>query len=263
MNRQADGTVSEKGRELVISDGTEAGTVFYDLNVGSASSNPQIVGILNGYLYFAAQNAIYKTNGGEPIKVTDWAYSGLQILGYSDQKVYLTKIDETRGTELWIANVTTNEVSLVKDILPGTGSSLVGHSYQVRLMVGDKFVFTAYKSANEGNLYSSGGTTGTTVKLAEKVLQYKVIAEDAIYFTQTNTNTTNLALWYSDGTVAPCCNTIGRNIPVGNVNNYTIKEIWNNDKMKEIRDGFKKNKPSKACRICIEESQSEVYKNIQ
>ncbi len=67
---------------------------------------------------------------------------------------------------------------------------------------------------------------------------------------------------YSDGTVAPCCNTIGRNIPVGNVNNHTIKEIWNNDKMKEIRDGFKKNKPSKACRICIEESQSEVYKNF-
>jgi len=67
---------------------------------------------------------------------------------------------------------------------------------------------------------------------------------------------------YSDGTVAPCCNTIGRNIPVGNVNNHSIKEIWNNDKMKEIREGFKNNKPSKACRICIEESQSEVYKNF-
>jgi uncharacterized repeat protein (TIGR02059 family) len=279
VNRQADGTVSEKGRELVISDGTEAGTIFYDLNVGSASSNPQMVGILNGYLYFAAQNAIYKTNGGEPIKVTDWAYSGFQILGYSDQKVYLTKIDETRGTELWMADVTTNVVSLVKDILPGTGSGLAGHSYQVRLMVGDKFVFTAYKSANEvalfvtdgteaktfeivtanilqilaltndlviyrtstglysfqigttapsvvtlsdvalsqnfqkdkdqvfyqttaGTLFASGGTVATTVKLAEKVIQYKVIAEDAIYFTQTNTNTTNLALWYSDGTAA-------------------------------------------------------------
>jgi hypothetical protein len=32
--------------------------------------------------------------------------------------------------------------------------------------------------------------------------------------------------------------------------------------MKEIREGFKNNKPSKACRICIEESQSEVYKNF-
>jgi radical SAM protein with 4Fe4S-binding SPASM domain len=67
---------------------------------------------------------------------------------------------------------------------------------------------------------------------------------------------------YSDGTVAPCCNTIGRNIPVGNINRHSIKEIWNNDKMKEIREGFKKNNPSKVCRICIEESQSEVYKNI-
>jgi len=279
VNKQADGTVSEKGRELVISDGTEAGTVFYDLTLGISSSYPQMIGLLGGYLYFAAQNAIYKTNGAEPIKVIDWAYSGLQILGYSDQKVYLTKIDETRGTELWVADVTTNVVSLVKDILSGTGAALASHSYQVRLMVGNKFVFTAFKSANEvalfvtdgteaktfeivtanilqilaltndlvvyrtttglysfqigttapsvvtlsdvalsqnfqkdkdqifyqttaGNLYSSGGTTATTVKLGEKVLQYKVIAEDAIYFTQTNTNTTNLALWYSDGTAA-------------------------------------------------------------
>ena len=279
VNRMADGSITEKGRELVISDGTEAGTVFYDLNQGSSSSSPQMIGMLGGYLYFAAQNAIYKTNGGEPIKVTDWAYSGLQILGYSDQKVYLTKTDETRGTELWVADVTTNLVSLVKDILPGTGAALASHSYQVKLMVGNKFVFTAFKSANEvalfvtdgteaktfeivtanilqilaltndlvvyrtstglysfqigisapsvvtlsdvalsqnfqkdkdqifyqttaGNLYASGGTTATNVKLAEKVIQYKVIAEDAIYFTQTNTNTTNLALWYSDGTVA-------------------------------------------------------------
>jgi uncharacterized repeat protein (TIGR02059 family) len=277
VNRMTDGTLTEKGRELVISDGTEAGTVFYDLNLGSSSSSPQMIGMLGGYLYFAAQNAIYKTNGAEPIKVIDWAYSGLQILGYSDQKAYLTKTDETRGTELWVADVTTNVVTLVKDILPGTGAALASHSYQVRLMVGNKFVFTAFKSANEvalfvtdgteaktfeivtanilqilaltndlvvyrtstglysfqigttapsvvtlsdvalsqnvqkdkdqifyqttaGNLYSSGGTTATTVKLAEKVLQYKVIAEDAIYFTQTNTNTTNLALWYSDGT---------------------------------------------------------------
>jgi uncharacterized repeat protein (TIGR02059 family) len=279
VNKMVDGTISEKGRELVISDGTEAGTVVYDLALGTSGSYPQMIGQLNGYLYFATQTAMYRTNGGEPEKLTDWTYSGVQILGYTDQKAYLTKIDETRGTELWVANLTTRTVSLVKDILTGTGSAMARHSFQIKLLMDDKFVFTAYKSANEvalfvtdgteaktfeivtaniyqiqamtndlvvyrtstglysfqigtsapsvvtlsdvalsqsfqkdkdqvyyqtstGSLYSSGGTVASTVKLADKVLQFKVIADDAIYFTQTNTNTTNVALWYSDGTAA-------------------------------------------------------------
>jgi uncharacterized repeat protein (TIGR02059 family) len=279
VNKMADDTLSEKGQELVITDGTTSGTVVYDLAAGSASSYPQIIGQLNGYLYFSTQTAIYRTNGGQPEKLTDWTYSGVSILGYSDQKAYLTKIDEARGYELWVADISTRTVSLVKDILPGTGSSFAGHSYSVRFMVGNKFVFTAYKSATEvslfvtdgteaktfeivtanilqiqaltndvvvyrtstglysfqignsaprgvtlsdvaltqsfqkdkdqifyqitgGSLYATGGTLASTVKLADKVLQYKVIADDAIYFTQTNTNTTNLALWFSDGTAS-------------------------------------------------------------
>ena len=279
VNKMADNTLSEIGQELVITDGTTSGTVVYDLAAGSASSYPQIIGQLNGYLYFSTQTAIYRTNGGQPEKLTDWTYSGASILGYSDQKAYLTKIDEARGYELWVADLSTRTVSLVKDILPGTGSSFAGHSYTVRFMVGDKFVFTAYKSATEvslfvtdgteaktfeivtanilqiqaltndvvvyrtstglysfqignsapsvvtlsdvaltqsfqkdkdqifyqitgGSLYATGGSLASTVKLADKVLQYKVIADDAIYFTQTNTNTTNVALWFSDGTAA-------------------------------------------------------------
>jgi MoaA/NifB/PqqE/SkfB family radical SAM enzyme len=32
---------------------------------------------------------------------------------------------------------------------------------------------------------------------------------------------------YSDGTVAPCCNTVDRNLPVGNINKNSLTEIWN------------------------------------
>jgi radical SAM protein with 4Fe4S-binding SPASM domain len=67
---------------------------------------------------------------------------------------------------------------------------------------------------------------------------------------------------YADGTVAPCCNIFGRNIPVGNVMKNSIKEIWNSSKMNEIRGSFIKNEPNNACKICIEESQSTIYKNF-
>ena len=62
---------------------------------------------------------------------------------------------------------------------------------------------------------------------------------------------------YADGTVAPCCNTFGRNLPIGNINENSIKEIWNGEKMTEIREGFKNNQPHKTCQICINNTSTE------
>ncbi|PUE31666.1 SwmB domain-containing protein [Limnohabitans sp. Hippo4] len=279
VNKQTDGTISEKGRELVITDGTEAGTVVYDLTAGSSWSSPQFLDQLNGYQYFSTQSAIYRTNGGAPEKLSDWDFFDSQILGHSEQRAFITKSDSGMGSELWMANFSTRTLSLVKDIMPGVGGGMTAHSNQVRQMVGEKFVFTAYKSATEltlyvtngtsggtyevatapivqfavinndrfiyrtttgifgfqvgdgaptlstltteisiqsfqtdsnqvfyqtstGALYASGGTSASTVKIAESVNQFKLIADDAIYFTKINTNTSNMALWYSDGTTA-------------------------------------------------------------
>ena len=57
---------------------------------------------------------------------------------------------------------------------------------------------------------------------------------------------------HADGTVGPCCNTVGRNLPVGNVLEQSLKEIWQNQKMKEIREGFINNKPNIICKLCLE-----------
>ena len=39
---------------------------------------------------------------------------------------------------------------------------------------------------------------------------------------------------YSDGSVTPCCNIVGRNAPIGNIKNNTVSEIWNSE-MNKIR----------------------------
>ena len=56
---------------------------------------------------------------------------------------------------------------------------------------------------------------------------------------------------YSDGTVSPCCATFGRNIPVGNIAQNSIQEIWNSKKINSIRDSFKTNNPNNVCKTCI------------
>lgn len=63
---------------------------------------------------------------------------------------------------------------------------------------------------------------------------------------------------YSDGKVGPCCNLVGRMSPIGNIKNQTIHEIWNGSKMKELRDGFKKNSPNTICKICIDSQKVNI-----
>ena len=63
---------------------------------------------------------------------------------------------------------------------------------------------------------------------------------------------------YSDGSVGPCCNLVGRKVPIGDIKNNTVKEIWNGIKMNEIREGFRKNLPKKVCQVCLETRQSNI-----
>lgn len=66
---------------------------------------------------------------------------------------------------------------------------------------------------------------------------------------------------YSDGTVTPCCNTVGRNLPIGNIKENTLSEIWNGSEMTTVRKGFLENNPSNVCKSCIENSQSNLFKS--
>lgn len=57
---------------------------------------------------------------------------------------------------------------------------------------------------------------------------------------------------YSDGTVTPCCNTFGRNLPIGNIRDDKIENIWKNHKIKKIREAFDKKTPCVGCTICLD-----------
>ena len=64
---------------------------------------------------------------------------------------------------------------------------------------------------------------------------------------------------YSNGQVAPCCNTIGNQIPIGNVINESISEIWNGKKMQKVRKGFILNNPNNVCKQCLQNFHSDYF----
>ena len=66
---------------------------------------------------------------------------------------------------------------------------------------------------------------------------------------------------YSDGSILPCCATFGRNIPIGNIHNETVKEAWHGLNMKMIRDGFRQNKPHRVCKACLDHTTT-VTNNV-
>lgn len=63
---------------------------------------------------------------------------------------------------------------------------------------------------------------------------------------------------HSDGVVGPCCNTVGRNLPIGNVLEQDLDMIWKSPKMKKIRDGFLNNQPNKICQLCLENEKINI-----
>ena len=65
-----------------------------------------------------------------------------------------------------------------------------------------------------------------------------------------------LAPWLSihtwpDGKTFPCC-IWNSNDPVGNVNDSTLKEIWNNDRMKSTRVAMLNDEKITACKRCYD-----------
>lgn len=189
--RTHDGTTGT-GYELVITDGTNAGTKVLDVYAGSSSSNPTILGTINDKLYFTATDAnglgLFSTDGTTFSKLVAISDSNAQILGYTANKAYFAITDSANGKELWAADLiaTTPSLTLVKDILAGSGSGLAGiNTYDASsmpTMIGDKILFNAYTSGTNQALFVSDGTETGTVQLASSLPTDKAIIGNKVFF---------------------------------------------------------------------------------
>lgn len=60
----------------------------------------------------------------------------------------------------------------------------------------------------------------------------------------------SLSVW-ADGIITPCCTFYGRNIVLGNIYKDKIKDVWQSQKMKEIRDQIVGKKFNNVCQDCL------------
>lgn len=180
------------GVELAFTDGTSAGTTLLDINPGSASSNPNILGEANGLLYFTAevsietsgvtQKGIYSTNGATFSKLAT-INNEATLLGSNTAKAFFKVSDTQHGAELWTADFSKNTFSLVKDILPGSGAGLgdTVNPDSVQ-MAGGKIIFKAHTSATKQEIFVSDGTAAGTVNVGTAINSYSKVVGDTLVF---------------------------------------------------------------------------------
>ncbi|MEO7119624.1 MAG: ELWxxDGT repeat protein [Ginsengibacter sp.] len=198
-NRFIFSATDANGTELWSSDGTAANTVMIkDINPGSASSTDLILypvvdynmgsifgfyqrgTLLNGYIYFEANDGIngtqlWKTNGTNAGTVLVKAIGG-QTGGvsenyfYTKTGLYFSADDGSHGIEPWFTDGTSANTQMVADINPGSGSSNPDFS----------FVFNGNLFATADNGNSPVGYTDLyKINAAATVLPVRLVSFEA------------------------------------------------------------------------------------
>ena len=70
-----------------------------------------------------------------------------------------------------------------------------------------------------------------------------------------------LTVW-ATGDVSPCCTFHGKNLFVGNIHKQSLKEIWDGEKMAEIRDQFRCGELNTVCQNCLGSTDQKNFPKV-
>lgn len=204
-------------RQLWTSDGTEGGT--YPIFEDPALSKDMLFGV-NNYVITTANGFVkidVDAEDSTPLTLPDGYTNYVEIhaqpqLNIGDVVFFNTAAGpsptETGGLELWKADVSSNEISFVKDINPGPEGSVI---YADRpkfngmgVVLNDKIIFPAV-TADGMEPWVSDGTEEGTIQLknirgsGDSFPRSFMVVDDKVYFIALS-DEEGTELWVTDGT---------------------------------------------------------------
>jgi ELWxxDGT repeat protein len=203
------------GRELWKSDGTSFGTVMVQDSVpGPVSASPveltEVGGMIFYTTYHSANQGLWKSDGTNagtvPVRAFSTVQGGLnyglptQLTAVGD-KLFFTATETATGLELWSSDGTSSGTQLVKDIFPGTFSSVPSNLINYN---GTLFFSVGY-TGNGPKFYKSDGTEPGTIpanSLAVSGLETPLTVHSGkIYFIESANG--KFSVWSSNGISEP------------------------------------------------------------
>ena len=201
------------GRQLFVTDGTEAGTVMLT-KTGTGGREPSGFIEFNGKLYFSCQMSygsapqLWVTDGTPDgtyeFKAIDNGYvaSGLPSIVYKN-KLYFTANIDSLGYELWVSDGTNSGTQLFKDINETKERGSYPHGFKI---FKDNLYFIADNGIHGNELWCTNGDSTYLVKdifLNGGGLDYSdlYVFQNKLFFAaRQNVNDLNSQLWVSNGT---------------------------------------------------------------
>ena len=156
---------SNKGVEMLYSDGTPQNTHLMDIQPGSAGSYPSSLLLLNDTIYFIATTLaegreFFKTDlTGSFVKKAFEILPGPNSSVFSEAvlfngKIYFAARDSIHGIELWKSDGTASGTSILKEIYPGKS----GSDISAICVWNNELYFSAADSIHGKELWKSDGT---------------------------------------------------------------------------------------------------------
>lgn len=109
--------------------------------------------------------------------------------------------------------------------------------------------------------WANHGTIDILAKLSEEERWRRRPLSDKVRRAHCPAPFNYLTVW-ATGEVSPCCSFQGKNLFVGNIHERSLKEIWDGEKMTEIRDQFRTGELNIVCQNCLGNKDVENFSKV-
>lgn len=220
------------GRQLFVTDGTEAGTVM--LTKGTGGAEPREFVEFNGNLYFTCQKSYTSVpqlwvtdgtvDGTYEIKEIENGYVSTYSAIVYKNKLYFSGFVESLGWELWVSDGTNQGTQLFNDINVTEGIGSHPHGFKI---FKDNLYFIANDGIHGNELWCTNGDSTYLVKdifSGGGGLEYSelyVFRNKLFFVASQNDNVLNSQLWVSNGTAEGTIEILSNDgKEIGNANSF-------------------------------------------